>query len=252
MTLIQPGHLVCLTLGFVLGAAALSDRAPRQNGPDPVAALQQRETPPPPPAAKPDAQSEPPAPQEPPSTGERDADELSSARDLPRVYRGQPMSEALIASALQVACDIDAEMGEQLMNLHQDDPDRFERMMRVRGDRLVDMAILRERDPELYQTRLHEMKIDHQVLQTGQRLCQAIDQGRAEDAANLERELRGLLMQQAAFRIKARGDYINALDEKIAELQEDLTDMAENMMPRVEQRIEALKGCERDGRIPPE
>src|SRR5688572_29238460 len=85
-------------------------------------------------------------------------------------------NKELIDRALEVAREIDPQLGGRLATLHEKNPAAFERVMRHGhvGKNLFAMTHLKQRDPELYQIKLGEMMQTVQVNRAAAQLREAI------------------------------------------------------------------------------
>ncbi|UCD75762.1 MAG: hypothetical protein JSV91_02370 [Phycisphaerales bacterium] len=146
-----------------------------------------------------------------------------SDRSLPRLPRNREVEELtpeLIDACIGVAEDIDPQLAQRLISQREEDPAKLERLLHQRGRRLLDLALLKDNDPNLYDLKLVELKLDSQISETAAQLRAAYA---AEDAAQidvLESNLRLHLRLQLAFALRAREDYICRLQEHVERLQE--------------------------------
>lgn len=164
----------------------------------------------------------------------RDVDPRLSATRTPRLGATEPQRDqepadaaptldpTLVDACLDVAEQIDPELADRLRHLCAEDQEAFERVMRTHGRRLVGLVDLRERDPELYEQKLTEMRFESQVSRAVRELREAQREGSQGQIDAATDELRILLRMQVALSIKARGDYIRRLEEHIESLREDL------------------------------
>ena len=151
-------------------------------------------------------------------------------------------NQQLIERALEVAREIDPQLGRRLATLHEKNPASFERVMRHGsvGKNLFAMAHLKHRDPELYQVKLGEMMQTVQVNGAAAQLREAIRNNSAGQVASLKKQLRTMLQIQLAMQIKNRGDYICRIEEQLAHAREELDREAGSFQETVEARLNAL------------
>jgi hypothetical protein len=163
--------------------------------------------------------------------------------------RAARMSPELIERCLDVAREIDREMGDRLARQRDRDPAKFARTMRVEvGRRLIAMAQLKERNPELYQLKLSEITMNVQVHKLAGQLREAMKSGDAKRIEPLKNQLRTQLQIQQALSLKSRGDTICAYEEQLERLREDLSHEADNFALMVDARMQHL--LENDHRTP--
>ncbi|MHC4947653.1 MAG: hypothetical protein ACYTG1_05260 [Planctomycetota bacterium] len=219
----RPAYTVTLAAVSVAAAAILPATAPAPPGPSgdraPVRALQ---------PAKADRGAPAPVPKKP----------APPARTLRE--EAQRLAPQLIDQCLAVAEDLDPATAQRLRALCDEDQEAFERIMRVRGRRLLGLAQLRERDPKLYQAKLGELRISMQVTRMARQVREAQRLGSEVKAEELESQLRGLIRIQVALSLKARGDYIRRLEEHIEALRAQLEADARQFDETVEKRLEQV------------
>lgn len=168
---------------------------------------------------------------------------FTSAQDDTRETRQavqQAVSPDLVEQWLQVAEDVDPAKARRLREMCDRDPEEFNRVMRQSGRRIVSLAELRIDDPDLYETKLSEMRIESQVDEIAGRLVEAIRSGRQDDIAALQEELRPWVVTQVVYSIKARGDYLLRLKEHVERLERELEYEAENFQKVADRRLEEI------------
>jgi hypothetical protein len=143
-----------------------------------------------------------------------------------------------IERVLQVAEEIDSDMASRLRTVCDRDPDEFHRVMRQSGRRLLGLAELKHDDPDLYQIKLAEMRIEAQVDASAAQLVDAIRSGR--DVAEYEEDLRRWVRMQVLHSIRARGHYILRLKEHMERLEQELELEAQNFDKTVERRFQDI------------
>lgn len=153
------------------------------------------------------------------------------------------LNPTLVDACLDVAEQIDPQLASRLRHLCAEDQDAFERVMRSYGRRLVGLVDLRDRDPELFESKLNELRIESQVNRAVQQLREAQRQGSEGNVEELTGKLRVLLQMQVAYSIKARGDYIRRLEQHIEalreELERDITDFDDAVDRRLKRYLES-------------
>lgn len=142
----------------------------------------------------------------------------------------------LVQHWLDVAADIDPEKAERLRHVCDHNPEEFRRIMKQSGTRLMGLAELKRDDPDLYQLKLSELRIESQVQASADQLAEAIRNG--EETAALEEDLHRWVSMQVAHSIRARGDYLLRLKEHMKRLEEDIENDARNFNKTVQARYE--------------
>jgi hypothetical protein len=176
------------------------------------------------------------------AANEADLDLLENRGASEMKGRTAASNQELIKRALEVAREIDSELGGRLANLHEKNSAAFERVMRNAnvGKNLFAMAHLKQRDPDLYQIKLSEMKQTVSVNRAAAQLREAIRTKSAGQVTTLTNQLRTQLQIQLAMRIKNRGDYICRIEEQLTHAREELDREAGNFQQTVEAQLAAL------------
>ena len=152
------------------------------------------------------------------------------------------MSPELIERCLEVALEIDPELAERLRELSHESPEEFERTVRRQARRLIGLAELKSSDPELYDVKLQEFRIDEEVRHTAGSLRASIDESGIDSpvSAGLQQKLRGLLEVRVALSIRSRGAAIQRLETHLESMREKLEEEAANFETTVEVRLQAI------------
>jgi hypothetical protein len=163
------------------------------------------------------------------------------AGDRSRPHRPLGPQE-LATRCLEVAREIDPELGQRLTEALQKNPAEFERAMRQGGfgRRMYAMAELKNRDPELYRAKVSELSQAMQIERTAKKWREAKRSGSVGDADAYEAQLRSLLQVQFAMTVKARGDMLCRLEDRISELRDEIARDAANFNHLLDLRMQAL------------
>jgi len=163
--------------------------------------------------------------------------------DRSRPHRQPParLTPELIDVCLAVAQDIDLQLAAELRKQREEDPERFEQRLR-RSRRLIALAELWQRDPELYEQKKAELTVDAEVIRLARQVRQAYREDRTADAEALTRELRTKVIWQLGISLAAREEYVRRLRELVSELEEELACQREpeHFNRMVQQRIDEL------------
>jgi hypothetical protein len=152
----------------------------------------------------------------------------------------QPITAELIDQTLAVAYEIDPEIGNRLKAMCGDDPAEFERVLRTSGRRLVGLAELRDRAPELYDMKRREWRQEVLIDRTVRELAEARMEDDSLRVRMLENELRSHISIQVAMQIAVHGEYLRRLKEQMEALERDIDQQARRFEQTVEQRYRAV------------
>lgn len=162
-----------------------------------------------------------------------------------------PLTGDLINTCIEVAGDLDQKLAAKLSELREKNPQEFARRL-LGSRRLLELARLKQRDPDLYKVKLFELETDAKVARLAIEYCRARQKGTQEELADLQGELQQQVMFQVGSTLRSRADYICRLEEEVqrldAKLQEDLS--AFNGL--VTARMDHLLDCAaRRSKVPP-
>jgi BMFP domain-containing protein YqiC len=159
----------------------------------------------------------------------------------------EPITPEAIDRMLEVAREIDAPMAERLESLRVKDPVEFEQAIRQAARRLLAMADLKQRDPDLYEVRVTEMAQAAQVNRVAGQLREAYARNASSsETESLENQLRSLLQVQLALSIKAKAEYLCRLEEHVQKVRDEIDQEATHFATTVEARLQALIAPETD------
>ncbi len=176
-------------------------------------------------------------PQAQPAPGARSPDPLRHRiRRTPR-----DLSPELIEQCLEVARDVDPALADRLEAIRREQPaEDFARALR--GARfLVTLTRLRNEDPQLYDVKVKELRIDAQVDRVLEQMAEA-QRTSSSAAADLEAQLHGLVQQQVAVSLVARGMYLRRLNDQMKALREQLDHDLGHFRQAVDRRMKSLLG----------
>jgi len=152
----------------------------------------------------------------------------------------QKLTPEMVEQCLGVAQDIDAGMANKLKSLRRQNPEQFDERLR-HSAKLVALAALKQRDPNLYQLTLTELRVDQQVAALAEELRNALASGGAEKSVSLRQQLLNLVRLQTAFAFRAKQEYVCRLEEFVDRLEKDLDREARSLDAAVEKRMAALE-----------
>lgn len=197
---------------------------------------------------------------------ERAAAERQAAPDADRAEASQPsarpdqsrepLTSKQIKTALEILREFAPDRADRLEELRQKNAGAFERAMRMTARRVLALEELKRKAPELYKTRLKELRVEAQANRTALELLEARqaqgpDAPSAKDIEDLEQQLTALVGRQVNFNIKARGDELVLLEKHLKKLRKDLLHDSGNLDQVVKDRVEAVlaKGRQRIERL---
>ncbi|MHC4080288.1 MAG: hypothetical protein ACYS15_15950 [Planctomycetota bacterium] len=154
-----------------------------------------------------------------------------------RPHRG--LSPELIERCLEVARDVDPALADRLEAIRREQPAQaFARALRD-ARYLTSLTGLKSEDPQLYDVKVKELRIDAQVDRVLEQLAEARRMSSA-GVADLEAQLRGLVQQQVAVSLVARGMYLRRLNDQMKSLRDQLDHDLGHFRQAVDRRMKRL------------
>ena len=149
------------------------------------------------------------------------------------------LSPELIEQCLEVARDVDPALADRLEAIRREQPaEDFARALRE-ARHLVTLTRLKNEDPQLYDVKVKELRIDAQVDRVLERLLEA-QRTSSTAAADLEAQLHGLVQQQVAVSLVARGMYLRRLNDQMKSLRVQLDHDLGHFRQAVDRRMKRL------------
>jgi hypothetical protein len=156
----------------------------------------------------------------------------------------EPLSPHQIEQAIDILCQLDRERCEKLQDRRCEDPDEFDEQFARHGWRLLALSRLQQSNPDLFNLKVRELRLDSQIDTTADLYRQAVAQG-GREAAALEMQLKDLLRTQMELRLQVRGQQLIVLEQHVVaardRLAEDARAFAETADQMIVRRLEALK-----------
>jgi len=150
--------------------------------------------------------------------------------------------ERIIATAR----DVDPTWAEALELLRKEDPAKLRQRLGMQARMLMGLSMLRERQPELYQARVEDFRVQREIRAASERLRTAREAGDAAAEALARTEARGAIERQFELDVKARAYELVAMERALKDarkrLQSDISD-------RESRLAEALQAVDR-GEMP--
>lgn len=154
-----------------------------------------------------------------------------------RSPRGE-VTQRMIDRVMEIAKEVDPELGARLGTMCQEDPEVFKSLIRRQGRGLGSLLQLREIDPDLFEVKLNELKLDAEILLVSNSIREL---GTDEDVTQAQiATLRGLVRAKTALSIRVQTLSINRLERHIAALRQKIADTSDRFDEVVEERIEQL------------
>jgi hypothetical protein len=138
------------------------------------------------------------------------------------------LSEEDIDKAIATAREVSAEWGDSLEQLRKSDPKALRDRLAREARRLMGLAMMKEREPQLYQVRLEDIRVQNRIHELTETLHAAKKSGDAAAQEAAMKEIEAGVRKQVELDIQARGFELVALDRSLKDarkrLQDDIRD----------------------------
>jgi uncharacterized protein YerC len=169
-----------------------------------------------------------------------------------------PMSPEMAERIIAVARDVSPELAQELAARQRSAPEEMSQSMRQNARRLMAMAVLKERNPELYAIRVEDLRLQLELRALGERWRVAREAKDDRTAASIMAQIEAKCRAQSDLDLKARAQELVALDAQLKSMRDELVREQARSVERVAERVEAttsgqpLPGRDRDrDRDPP-
>ncbi len=161
--------------------------------------------------------------------------------DGPRRRADVPMAAEMADRIVAVARDVSPELAAEIEKARAESPERMAQSMRQNARRLMGLAVLKDRNPDLYAIRVEELRLQLELRALGEQWRAANEAKDAARAQQLSQQIDAKVRAQVDVDLKARAQELVALDAQLKSLREELVDEQRRMAERVAERIEAVK-----------
>ena len=131
------------------------------------------------------------------------------------------LSADMIERCMDVAREVDPDLADRLQRIRRDRTEQDFRRAMANARYLVGLAGLKQQNPQLYDVKIKDLKLQAQVDHL---LEQLIDARRTESVATdeIEAQLEALVTRQVGYSIIARGFYLIRLEDHVKSLRDEL------------------------------
>ena len=141
---------------------------------------------------------------------------------------------------VEIADLISPEWASKLRAMMADNPDKAAETIMKSGRRLFGLVMLKERKPELFETRVAELRVQFNIRRTYAKYQAALKAGDAAAVMGYKTGLKTLAAQIVDLELKSRAMELAALDQAVQEMRLKLRGEIENSGERITGMIEDL------------
>jgi|GEM_PF-978021 hypothetical protein len=152
------------------------------------------------------------------------------------------LSPEQIDAIVEVAGEVFPDGGARLRELRERDPEALERVLGRQARRLFTLAMLRQRNPELYALKLEELRnqMELRTLAARHEELQAQGDSAAAQRDEIQDRIRSIAERQVDLGLRVRGLELAAMDEAIRRMRAELATDAENREAAVAEMVELV------------
>jgi len=152
------------------------------------------------------------------------------------------LSPEQIDAIVEVASEVFPDGGNRLRELRERDPATLERVLGRQARRFFGLAMLRQRNPELYALKLAELR-NQMELRTLAAQHDELAEGDASSEsarAEIETRIRAIAERQVDLGLRVRGLELAAMDEAIRRMRTELAEDAEHRDAAISEMVERV------------
>ncbi|MDG2022697.1 MAG: hypothetical protein P8J59_12195 [Phycisphaerales bacterium] len=150
----------------------------------------------------------------------------------------RPITEADIETMIEIADSISPKWASELRTMMAGDPEKARQIMIKSGRRLFGLVMLKEKKPELFETRVEELRVQFEIRATYASYQEALKAGDEPAISTFGSSLKSLASKIVDLELKARAMELAALDQAVQEmrlkLQQEIKESAERITGMIE------------------
>jgi hypothetical protein len=163
------------------------------------------------------------------------------------------LSPDQIDAIVEVATEVFPDGAARLRELRKQDPEALERVLGRQARRLFALAMLRDRNPELYALKLEELRNQMELRTLAARHAalgteQVEDTEAASARERIEARIRAIVEQQVDLGLRVRGLELAAMDEAIRRMRAELAEDAQQRTETIAEMVDLILS---GGELPP-
>jgi hypothetical protein len=162
----------------------------------------------------------------------------------------RPMTEADIETMIEIADSISPKWASELRAKMADDPEKAQQAIMKSGRRLFGLVMLKEKKPQLFATRVAELRVQFDIRRAHEQYQLALKAGDAAAIMGYKTTLTALAAEIVDLELKARAMELAALDQAVQEmrvrLQSEIEDSAERITGMIERLLKPVSEATTD------
>lgn len=155
--------------------------------------------------------------------------------------RRGPMSAEMVDRIIEVADDVSPELGKIIREKRNASPEELSQAMRQNTRRLIGLAVLKERNPDLYKTRVEELRVQLELRVLGEQFMKAQADGDKAAMETLGAQIDQKVSRQIDLDLKARAQELLVLSQQMDNLRHELESAQANKDARRKEVSDAVR-----------
>ncbi len=151
------------------------------------------------------------------------------------------MPPEMIDRIIEVARDVSPELAKQIEERRDSSPEEMSQAIKQNARRLFALAIVKQRNPELYQIRVEDLRLQLELRTLGEQYRAAETAGDQSKVQVLGSQIAAKARSQVEIDLRARAAELVALDQQLTTMREELRAEQLETDARTAERIDAVK-----------
>ena len=158
----------------------------------------------------------------------------------------RPVTREEALQAIDVLQRIDPAMGERLAQRYKENPKFVEHLMQRRFPRLRGLLMLKRHDERMFDLRVEELSLAHEMLKTARRARIAIEEDNQQRIEQARERLLELAARRFDVRQEIRRHEIERLEARIDRLRDEVAEQDEQKTAEIDGEVDRLMSRDTD------
>ena len=163
------------------------------------------------------------------------------AGDASRWRPEMPMPPEMVDRIIEVARDVSPDLAKQIEERRNAAPEEMTQAIRQNARRLFSLAVLKQRNPELYAIRVEDLRLQLELRALGEQFRAAVEAKDDARAKSVEAQIAAKARAQFDVDMRARAQELVALDQQVRAMRDELAQEQRESEAKVAERIDAAK-----------
>jgi hypothetical protein len=151
------------------------------------------------------------------------------------------MPPEMVDRIIEVARDVSPDLAKQIEERRNAAPEEMTQAIRQNARRLFSLAVLKQRNPELYAIRVEDLRLQLELRALGEQFRAAVEAKDDARAKSVEAQIAAKARAQFDVDMRARAQELVALDQQVRAMRDELAQEQRESEAKVVERIDAAK-----------